>query len=113
MSKKSNPKLIFNFSIEDEEFEKTVKTAVDKYTETIIESYLNEVVQKYVDKKLEAIKAERRYENYGTINGLSLTNYVAMILKPKIEDAVKNITDKAFTEVLAKTLANMMAGGNK
>lgn len=103
--KKIEPRMIINLNISDEEFEKYIELAVDKYIDSIIDSRANEKVEtaikKYVDKKIDLILQERRYDNDSKINGKMLSNYIAEMARPKVETIISDTIVKSISEALA------------
>ena len=101
---KTDPKMIINLNISDEEFEKKIKLAVDKYIESILDSCagekVNEAIKKYVDKKIDAILAERRYDNTSLINGKYLKDHIADVARPKVNAVVSDAIAEAVSEVI-------------
>jgi uncharacterized membrane protein YheB (UPF0754 family) len=102
--KRTEPKMIINLNISDEEFEKKIELAVDKYIESILDSCANdkvtEAIKKYVDKKIDTVLQERRYDNASMINGKTLSNYIADIARPKVEAVISDTIAKCVSETL-------------
>jgi hypothetical protein len=103
--KRTDPKMIINLNLSDEEFEKHIETAVDKYIDSIIDSCCNEkvttAIKSYIDKKISVILQERRYDNASMINGKTLSNYIAEVARPKVEAVISEEIAKAVSETLA------------
>jgi len=102
--KRTEPRMIINLNISDEEFEKKIQLAVDEYIESILDSCANdkvtEAIKKYVDKKIDIVLQEKRYDNASKINGLSLSSYIANVAKPKVEAVISDVIAQSVSEVL-------------
>ena len=67
--KKQNPKLIFNFQMENPEFEATIATAMEKYTEDVllIPAPHDDIYLKWLETKIDYYNAEYvKYNNSST-----------------------------------------------
>lgn len=102
--KRTEPKMIINFNISDEEFEKKIEYAVDKYIESILDSYasdaVTEAMKKYIDRKIDAVLQEKRYDNASMINGKYLSSYIAEVTRPKVEAIISEVIAQSVSEVL-------------
>lgn len=102
--KKTDPRLIINLNISDEDFEKHIETAVDKYIDSILDNTVDDkvttAIKKYVDKKIDAILAERRYDDAALINGRNLSAHIAEVARPKVHAVV--------SDTIAKEVANAL-----
>lgn len=103
--KRTEPRMIINLNLSDEEFEKHIELAVDKYIDSIIDSCAGEKVEsaikEYVDKKLDIILKERTYHCGSMINGKTLSNYIADVARPKVEAVISDTIAKSVSEALA------------
>jgi uncharacterized membrane protein YheB (UPF0754 family) len=103
--KRTEPKLIINLNLSDQEFEQQIELAVDKYIDSILDSCANEkvteAIKKYVDKKIDVVLQERRYDNASMINGKTLSSYIADIARPKVEVVIADTIAKSVSETLA------------
>ncbi len=103
--KRTDSKMIINLNLSDEEFEKHIEIAVDKYIDSILDSKANdkveEAIKKYVDKKIDAVLKEKRFDNMSQINGKYLSDYIAEIARPKVTAVVSDTIAKAVAEALA------------
>lgn len=101
---RSEPKLIINLNLSDEDFEKHIQLAVDKYIESVVDSCANEkvtaIIKKYVDKKIDAILREHPYDSTALLNGKKLSTYIATIAKPKVEAIISDTIAHAVSEAL-------------
>ena len=102
---RTDPKMIINLNLSDEEFEKHIECAVDKYIDSILNSTANDkveaAVKKYVDKKVTAVLQERRYDNMSLINGKYLSDYIAEVARPKVDSVISDTIAKAVSAALA------------
>lgn len=107
--KKTDPRLIINLNISDEDFERHIEAAVDKYIDSILDNTVEDkvtaAIKKYVDKKIDAILAERRYDNASFINGKNLSEYIADIARPKVHAVVSNTIAKEVANALMTKLS--------
>lgn len=102
--KKSNPKLIFNFTIENPEFEEKVKIAMDEYAEKLIIENLDNAIIKIVDRRIERLINGSRWSPESKINGVTFEEFV----KNRTEKALADAIDKNAKEILAKKLASLL-----
>lgn len=102
--KKQDPKLIFNFQIENTEFEETVKIAMDKYAEGVIIKKLDEKIQKILENRIEKLVKADRWSPDGKINNMSLNDFIRIRTEKVIEDVI----DKHIKDILAKKIAQVL-----
>ena len=102
--KKQNPKLIFNFQMENEEFEATVATAMEKYAEDVILKELDNTIQRIVENRLEKLVTADRWSPDGKINNLSFNEFIRL----KTEKVIEDIIEKHIKEILAKKIAQVL-----
>lgn len=107
--KKTDPRLIINLNISDEDFEKHIETAVDKYIDSIldntVEGKVTTAIKKYVDKRIDAILNERRYDSASLINGKNLSAHIADIARPKVHAVVSDCIAKEVANALMTKLS--------
>ena len=101
---KQNPKLIFNFQMENPEFEETVRVAMDKYTEGVIIKELDDKIQKIVENRIEKLVKADRWSPDGKINNMSLNDFIRLRTEKVIEDVI----DKHIKDILAKKIAQVL-----
>ena len=101
---KQNPKLIFNFQIENPEFEETVKTAMDKYAEGVIIKELDEKIQKIVENRIEKLVKADRWSPDGKINNMSFNEFIRI----RTENVIENVLEKHIKDILAKKIAQVL-----
>ena len=97
--KRSEPKMILNLSLEDEEFEKKVKIASEKYVEKIILENLDAAVEKIITRKIEYL-----IKGYSKVNGVSLEKFIS----DRTDGVVSDTIDKNIKSIFAKKLAEMI-----
>lgn len=97
--KRSEPKMILNLSFEDEEFEKKVKIASEKYVEKIILENLDAAVEKIITRKIEYL-----IKGYSKVNGVSLEKFIS----DRTDGIVSDTIDKNIKSIFAKKLAEMI-----
>ena len=97
--KRSEPKMILNLSLENEEFEKKVKLASEKYVEKIILENLDSMVEKIITRKIEYL-----IKGYSKVNGVSLEKFVS----DRTDGIVSETIDKNIKTIFAKKLAEMI-----
>ena len=102
--KKSEPKLILNLSIEDEELEKKIEIAMDEYVDKIVCKNLDTIIEKFITKRIdEVIDSNNRY-SYHRINGKTLDDYV----KERVNTSVTNAIDNNIQDILSKKIASLI-----
>lgn len=67
--KKSEPKLILNLSIEDEELENKIKIAMDGYAEDLVKKNLDDIIRKIVNERIDRLVKDSKWGNEGKIEG--------------------------------------------
>lgn len=102
--KKSEPKIILNLSIENNELEEKVKVAMDKYTEQLVLKELDAVIEKYVDGRINRLINGRSWDSDRKINGVYFSDFV----KQRTEQALIDAIDKNAKDILAKKLAQLI-----
>ena len=102
--KTSEPKMILNLSLEDEELQKKVALAMDDYVEKIVIANLDNTIKKIVENRINKLVNADRWSQDGKIAGVSLHEYVKSQTEKVIEEAI----DKNIKEVFAKKIAEML-----
>lgn len=102
--KKTEPKIILNLSVENDELDKVVKLAIDKYVEQSIYAQLDDTVEKIVDKRIDRLINGRYWDADNKINGITFDQFV----KSKTEDAIVKAIEKNAKEILVKKLAEII-----
>lgn len=102
--KKSEPKIILNLSIENNELEEKVKIAMDKYTEQLVLKELDDAIEKYVDGRINRLLNGRSWDSDRKINGVYFSDFV----KQRTEQALIEAIDKNAKDILAKKLAQLI-----
>ena len=103
--KKSEPKMILNLSIENDELEEKIKIAMDRYTEDLIRKDLDEAIAKYVEKRIDRLlHGNYTWDNERKIQGM----YFSEFIKSKTEQAIADAIEKNAKDILAKKLASLL-----
>ena len=103
--KKSNPKLILNLSVEDEELEKKIEIAMEQYVDKIVCKNLDAIIEKFITKRIDEIVNSNNRYSYYRIGGKSLDDYV----KERVNTAITNTIDNNIQEILSKKIANLLS----
>lgn len=102
--KKSEPKMILNLSIDNQELEEKVKIATDKYVEQLIVKDLDATIARIVENRIVKLINGRAWEPERIIQGVTLEQFV----KDRTEKTITEIIDKNAKEILAKRLAAIL-----
>ena len=105
--KKSDPKIILNLSIENDELEEKVKIAMDRYVEDLIVKNLDNAIAKLVEKRIDNLlntSSYGYYRNDKLINGKSFPEFV----KDKTEKQIEEVIDKNIKTIFVKKVAEMI-----
>ena len=102
--KKSEPKIILNLSIENNELEEKVKIAMDKYMEQLVLKDLDDAIVKYVDGRINRLLNGKSWSSDSKINGVYFSEFV----KQRTEQALIDAIDKNAKDILAKKLAQLI-----
>lgn len=103
--KRSDPKLILNLSVEDEELEKKIEIAMKQYADKIVSKNLDVFIEKIITKRInEIIESNNRYPYY-MVGGKTLDNYI----KEKVSPSITNAIDSNIKEILSKKIANLLS----
>lgn len=105
--KKSEPKMILNLSLENEEFENKIKIAMDQYLEKVVNKELEDYILKVVDKRIQALINSHSWSSDNRINGMSFEKFV----KEKTEKAIVDAIDANIKDILGKRIAAAIMGG--
>ena len=103
--KKSNPKLILNLSVEDEELEKKIEIAMEQYVDKIVYKNLDAIIEKFITKRIDEIVDSNTRYSYYRIGGKTLDDYV----KERVNTAITNTIDNNIQEILSKKIANLLS----
>lgn len=102
--KKSQPKMILNVAIENDELDEKIKIAMDEYVEQLVIKNLDDVIVKFIEKRIDKLINGRGWESGCKIQGVSFNDFV----KSRTEQALINAIDKNAKEILAKKLAQLI-----
>lgn len=102
--KKSQPKMILNVAIENDELDEKIETAMDEYVEQLVIKNLDDVIVKFVEKRIYKLINGRGWESDSKIQGVSFYDFV----KSRTEQALTDAIDKNAKEILAKKLAQLI-----
>ena len=102
--KKSEPKIILNLSIENDELEEKVKIAMDKYVEDLVVKNLDNTIAKLVEKRIDNLLSGYRFSTDNKINGKSFSEFV----KDKTEKQIEEVIDKNIKTIFARKVADMI-----
>ena len=102
--KKSEPKMILNVQIDNQEFEEKVKIAMDEYTEDLILKNLEDKIQRIVTTRIDRLVTGNAWSLDGRIAGKTLETYV----KEKSEKVIEEIIEKHIKDIFAKKIAEML-----
>lgn len=102
--KKSDPKIIFNFQMENPEFEEKVKIAMDKYTERVITKELDDKIQRIIENRIKKLVEANRWSSEGKVNNMSLEEFI----RNKSDKVIGDILEKHIKEILAKKIAQVL-----
>jgi uncharacterized membrane-anchored protein YjiN (DUF445 family) len=105
--KKSQPKIILNLSLENEELEQRIKIAVDEYMEKVIEKELQADIQKAVDRVIARILKNDRWDTGSRIAGsYTLGEYIEKEVRAKTAQIAQTAIQKVVAESIAKTFTS-------
>ena len=102
--KKSEPKMILNLSVDNNELEEKIKIAMDKYTEQLVVKNLDETIMKIVNRRIDNLLSASSWHNERKIQGVTLEQFV----KDRTESVIEEFVDKNAKEILAKRLAEIL-----
>lgn len=102
--KKSEPKMILNVTIENNELEEKVKIAMDKYAEQLVLKNLDSTITKIVENRIDKLINGRNWDFDRKIQGKYFSDFV----KSKTEAALVEAIEKNAKEILAKKLASLI-----
>lgn len=105
LMKKSEPKMILNLSLEDEEFEKKIAIAMEKYTEDVILKNLDETIVRIVNNRIDRlVSPAHKWDDNGKIAGKTLDAYI----RERTESVISDVIDKNIKDIFAKKVAEMI-----
>lgn len=102
--KKSEPKMILNVQIDNQELEEKVKIAMDKYAEDLVLKNLDDKIQDIINRRIDALVRGNSWSNEGKIAGQTLEVYV----RDKSSKAIEEVINKHIKDIFAKKLAEML-----
>lgn len=102
--KKSEPKMILNVQINNNELEEKVKIAMDKYAEDLILKNLDDKIQRIVTDRIERLVKGDSWTDDGKIAGKPLASYV----REKSEKIIEEAIEKNIKDIFAKKIADMI-----
>lgn len=102
--KKSEPKMILNVQINNDELEEKVKIAMDKYAEQLVLKNLDNTITKIVENRIDKLLNGRNWDSDRKIQGMYFSDFV----KSKTEAAMTEVIEKNAKEILAKKLASLI-----
>lgn len=102
--KKSEPKMILNVQIDNQELEEKVKIATDKYAEQLVLKNLDDTIAKIIEKRIDKLINGKSWESDKKINNMSLEQFV----KSKSEKTIEEFVEKNIKEVFAHKLAELL-----
>ena len=70
--KKSEPKMILNVQIDNQELEEKVKIATDKYAAQLVLKNLDDTIAKIIEKRIDKLINGKSWESDRKINNMSL-----------------------------------------
>lgn len=102
--KKSEPKMILNVQIDNNELEEKVKIAMDKYAEQLVLKNLDKTITNIVENRIDKLLNGRNWDSDRKIQGMYFSDFV----KSKTEAALVEVIEKNAKEILAKKLASLI-----
>lgn len=102
--KKSEPKMILNVQIDNQELEEKVKIAMDKYAEDLIMKNLDDKIQSIITRRIDALVRGNSWSTEGKIAGQTLEAYV----RDKSSKAIEEVVSKHIKDIFAKKLSEML-----
>lgn len=103
--KKSEPKLILNLSIEDEELENKIKIAMDGYAEDLVKKNLDDIIRKIVNERIDRLVKDSKWGNEGKIEGKQLYTFV----QERTESVISEAIDKNIKDIFAEKIAQILS----
>lgn len=103
--KKSEPKLILNLSIEDEELENKIKIAMDRYAEDLVKKNLDDIIRKIVNERIDRLVKDYKWGNEGKIDGKQLYAFV----QERTESVIIEAIDKNIKDIFAAKIAQILS----
>lgn len=102
---KNQPKMILNIQFENEELDKQIQIAMDKYVEDLMLKNLDSTIEKLVHQRItRLVDSKFQYSSDSKLNGKTLIEYVKEATNHVFEEAIsQNIKD-----IFAKKIAEML-----
>lgn len=102
--KKSEPKMILNVQIDNQELEDKVKIAMDEYAEDLVLKNLEDKIQRIVATRIDRLIKGNTWSSDGKIAGKSFETYV----REQTEKTVEDVIAKQIKDIFAKKIAEML-----
>lgn len=102
--KKSEPKMILNVQIDNDELEEKVKIAMDKYAEQLVLKNLDATITRIVENRIDRLINGANWDSDRRIQGM----YFGDFIKSKTEKTITEVIEKHAKEILAKKLASLL-----
>ena len=102
--KKSEPKMILNVTIDNDELEEKVKIAMDKYTEQLVLKNLDDTITRIVTNRIDRLINGRNWDSDRKVQGMYFGDFV----RSKTEAVLVEAIEKNAKEILAKKLASLI-----
>jgi hypothetical protein len=102
--KKSEPKMILNVQINNNELEEKVKIAMDKYAEQLVLKNLDNTITRIVEHRIDRLLNGPNWDSDRKIQGMYFNDFV----KSKTEKALTEVIEKNAKDILAKKLASLL-----
>ena len=102
--KKSEPRMILNVQINNDELEEKVKIAMDKYAEQLVLKNLDNTITKIVERRIDRLLNGTNWDSDRKIQGMYFSEFV----KSKTEKALTEVIEKNAKDILAKKLASLL-----
>lgn len=96
------PKLILNLSFENEEVEKKIEIAMDKYIQEVCHERIDKIITKNVDRRINDLVGDSYWKK--RLNGQYIDDYIAA----KVEVKIKEVIDKQINKILQVKLASLL-----
>ena len=107
--KKSEPKMILNLSVIDEELEIKIQKAMDRYVKDVVFECLDDTIIKCAKKRVNQLITGYSWSDKGKIKGKNLKDYIKEETNDVIENYVKEIIDEKTKEMITKKIANLLS----
>lgn len=102
--RKSEPKIILNLSVENDELDEKVKIAMDKYVDQLVAKHLEDTITKMVEGRIDRLINGRNWDSDRKIQGMYFSDFV----KSKTEAVLTKAIEENAKAILAKKLASLI-----